>query len=384
MRPFLLLPLLLCTACATVPLATNAGIPPGRVLGGNQPVAGATIQLYAVSTTADAGPATPLLDKPQITDRNGYFSIYGHFTCADPAALTYITATGGNPGLGSGAANPDLALMAAIGRCDTAATPNPIQINEVTSIAAVSALGPFMASAVAIGSSPQNAPSLTYSFYQASELARIDRGASPGLNVPAADQVPFVVINSLANTLSACVNSPGGVAGDASRCGQLFALTGSHGDTLAALQALAARPAQNTVALFNLAPATGRFEPALTLPPLDFSIGVTHAVSIQLSPAAGLTFPTQVVATTSAAQSVFIANTGTTAIPVVSIGVAGVNSNDFAVSGDCLATYAPVSGCTVRVVFSPIATGRRSAYLQVHTTGTPSDPAAVPLLGTGS
>ena len=35
----------------------------GRVLGGQQPVNGAAIQLYAVATNADGAPSTPLLTK---------------------------------------------------------------------------------------------------------------------------------------------------------------------------------------------------------------------------------------------------------------------------------------------------------------------------------
>ena len=383
---FLLLPLTFLSACG--PLASPGIHATGQVLGGSQSIAGSAIQLYAVSTTSDAGPATPLLTSAVTTDANGYFSIYGKFTCPDPAALTFLTATGGNPGLGNGASNPNLALVAAIGRCDTAAVLNPIQIDEVTTVAAVSALAPFMASASAIGSTPAHAGSLQYSFAQAAEMASLANGTSPGAYVAPGDLVPFVVINSLADTLSACVNSPGGTAGDSSRCGQFFSLTGffpgAGHDTVSALLALNANPNENTVALYNLAPASARFQPALSLPPLNFGIGITHPEPVQLLPLPGIAFANQPVSTTSPAQTASIYNSGTTAAAVTSVSIAGANPADFAVSGACLGTLAPGASCALRLVFSPTQAGRRSAYLSVQTTGTASYPPAMPLSGSGT
>ena len=385
----LLVPLMLLSACTPLRSpGTSDTAGTGQVLGGSQPVAGASIQLYAVGTTADGSPGTALLTSAVTTDANGYFSIYGKFTCPDPAALTFLTATGGSPGLGNGAINPNLALVAAIGRCDTAAVLNPIQIDEVTTVAAVSALAPFMTSASAIGSTPAHAGSLQYSFAQAAEMANLASGTSPGAYVSQGDLVPFVVINSLADTLSACVNSPGGTLGDKSLCGQFFTLTGffpgAGNNTVSALLALAANPGENTLALYKLAPASARFQPSLSLPPLNFSIGVTHAEPVELLPLPGLTFANQPVQTASAAQTVSIFNSGTTDVAVTSVAVAGANAADFAVSGACLGPLAAGANCTLRLVFSPTQTGRHSAYLSVQTTGTASYPPAMPLSGSGT
>ncbi len=372
------------TACTVA----TPGVSGGVVMGGSQPVAGASIQLYAVGTSADGAPGTPLLTSAVTSDANGYFSIYGKFTCPDPAALTYLTATGGKPGLANGAANPNLALVAAIGRCDTAAVLNPIQIDEVTTVAAVAALAPFLTSATAIGSTPAHAASLQYSFAQAAEMANLANGTSPGAFVSTGDLVPFVVIDSLADTLTACVNSAGGTLGDSSRCGQLFSLTGlapnAGNDTVSALLALHANPARNTIALYNLAPASARFQPTLTLPPLDFGIGITHPEPVQLLPLPGIAFSNQPVSTTSPAQIISIYNSGTTAVSLTGVAVAGAAPGDFAVSGACLGPLAGGANCTLRLVFSPTQTGRRSAYLSVQTTGTPSDPPAMPLSGSGT
>jgi len=53
----------------------------GNVHGGQQPVTGATIQLYAVGTSGYGSAATPLLTKTVTTDQNGGFSISGDYTC---------------------------------------------------------------------------------------------------------------------------------------------------------------------------------------------------------------------------------------------------------------------------------------------------------------
>src|SRR5579883_2151252 len=49
----------------------------GWLHGGQQPVAGATIQLYTVGTTGDGSTATPLLTQAVTTDANGNFSLNG-------------------------------------------------------------------------------------------------------------------------------------------------------------------------------------------------------------------------------------------------------------------------------------------------------------------
>jgi hypothetical protein len=53
----------------------------GAVHGGQQPVSGATIQLYAVGTTGDGSSSTPLLTETVTTDSAGGFSITNDYTC---------------------------------------------------------------------------------------------------------------------------------------------------------------------------------------------------------------------------------------------------------------------------------------------------------------
>src|SRR5271155_2258824 len=115
----ILLPLsLLICGCSTQRNAPQVIIPHGvhgLVHGGQQPVTGSTIQLYAVGNTGDGSAATPLLSPAPVTDANGGFNISGTFNCPSPSSLVYIVATGGNPGLATGSNNPALSLMAALG-----------------------------------------------------------------------------------------------------------------------------------------------------------------------------------------------------------------------------------------------------------------------------
>src|ERR1700756_3837028 len=51
----------------------------GRVHGGQQPVVGATVQLYAAGTAGYGSSATPLLTSAVTTDPTGSFSITGDY-----------------------------------------------------------------------------------------------------------------------------------------------------------------------------------------------------------------------------------------------------------------------------------------------------------------
>ncbi len=78
----------------------------GHVIGGEQPVTGATLTIYTVGTSG-YGPAlgsntgaTAISGATAFTDANGNFQ-FSAVTCSNANALTYIVATGGDPGLGT-------------------------------------------------------------------------------------------------------------------------------------------------------------------------------------------------------------------------------------------------------------------------------------------
>jgi hypothetical protein len=91
-----------------------------------------------------------------------------------------------------------------------------------------------------------------------------------------------------------------------------------------------------------------------------------------LSPAS-LTFPSQTVKTTSATLPVTLTNTGSVALTLTSIGIAGTEAAEFAETNTCGNSVAAGATCTVNVTFTPAATGTRSAQLQIidNAAGTP-------------
>jgi hypothetical protein len=96
----------------------------------------------------------------------------------------------------------------------------------------------------------------------------------------------------------------------------------------------------------------------------------------------GLTFSSQALSTSSAPQSIRVTNTGTQAVNIQSIAVAG-SSNDFTQVSSCASSLAAGSSCTITVTFQPAGVGNRSARIVVTDTVSGS-PQIVPLMGTGS
>jgi subtilase family serine protease len=105
------------------------------------------------------------------------------------------------------------------------------------------------------------------------------------------------------------------------------------------------------------------------------------APSVKLS-ATSLSFPTTKSGSTSAAQSISLTNSGTAAINLTSISLAGTNPTSFQEVTNCGATLAAGASCTVYIAFSPTSTGALKATLSVVDNGA-SSPQSVALSGTG-
>jgi hypothetical protein len=113
--------------------------------------------------------------------------------------------------------------------------------------------------------------------------------------------------------------------------------------------------------------------------------GSGTAPAVTLSPTS-LSFGSQRVGTTSAAQPVSLANTGTAPLSIGSIALAGANAGDFSQTSTCPfapATLAASASCTISVRFSPSAAGPRGASVQI-TDDASGSPRSVALSGTGS
>src|SRR5437763_11999848 len=98
-----------------------------------------------------------------------------------------------------------------------------------------------------------------------------------------------------------------------------------------------------------------------------------------------LTFGAQAIGTTSAPQSITVANTGDAPLFINSAATRGANPLDFTeVNDGCSGlTLAPGTSCSVSITFSPTATGTRSGTF-ILTDNAPNSPQTVPITGTGT
>ncbi|MES2392769.1 MAG: NHL repeat-containing protein [Acidobacteriota bacterium] len=244
----------------------------GHVHGGQQPVSHSLIQLYAVNMGAAQGASAPqILGAPVYTDTNGYFNITTQYTCPSGAQV-YISATGGNAGYGD---NAGILLMAGLGPCSALLPTTNIIINEVTTVATVYALAPFMADATHVGAAVANEPGLIKAFNTLQILANTTNGNAPGPLKPANVVLNTKLINSLANSVASCINSTTGDTG----CNALFTLATppsgtAPADTVAALLNIARFPANNATAIYLLAQTNPPFQDTLNTAPADWTIAL--------------------------------------------------------------------------------------------------------------
>ncbi len=312
---------LLLSGCATgsgVSLAGSTGATGaakgihGAVFGGQQPITGSTIQLYAMGTSGNASAAMPLIASPLTTDSYGNFNITGLYSCPTGAQV-YLTASGGTPDISPGTTNYNtaIALMVDLGDCATlqanAATTNVI-MNEVTTVAAVYALSSFISDYTNVGYSAANFTGAKNAFVTENALASTALGTAPGQSVTGIT-MPTAKLNSLANSIAACINSSGTTS---SACSTLFTAAGvgaGHQNTVAALAALAHAPATAVSTIFSNAAPFPPFQPTLSVAPADWTMPIYYT-------GGGLSTPNGVAI--DAAGSAWIANEGSNSVTEIS------------------------------------------------------------------
>jgi hypothetical protein len=249
------------------------------VHGGQQPVSGATVEVYAVSSTATGAASTLLLSKAVTTDSTGGFGLTGDYTCPSASALVYIVVMGGNPGMSAGTNNKALGLMTAVGPCSTLTPTSYLEVNEVTTVDSVMALSPYMTSYQAIGSTSADATNLAAAFTTANQFVNMATGTIPGPTLPQGTTVPTTTINTLADIVASCVNSAGDT-GTGSACHTLFQDTkNSSGvtptNTLDALLQVANSPTANIANEYGLLTPNPPFSPMLTAAPSTWAALLT-------------------------------------------------------------------------------------------------------------
>jgi hypothetical protein len=300
----------------------------GVVHGGPNPVTHATVTLYATSTVASPsssnaygyGQAGTVLGTAT-TNSMGAFTFTSPGTC--PAGQqAYIVSAGGYTGSFS-ASNSAALLMAAIGPCSSLSSSTFIIINEPSTIAAAYAVGQFMSvsgTTVKISAPANNnaatpgctltsgqttsckAAGLAHAFLNAANLvnavgattATPTGAAYAVLPTNSSAVVPQSLINTLANSVEACVNSSGS---SSTPCAGLMtdttppaALAGgtppAPTNTLQALIDLAQYPgggavappatSANTTALYGIGSSIGYYSPSLSVAPTDFTIYINY------------------------------------------------------------------------------------------------------------
>lgn len=292
----------------------------GKVMGGEQPIQGASIYYYAAGTTGYASTNTPI-NSAVTTASDGSFTLTGHYTACTAGQQMYIVSQGGNTGAGT---NANQSTMAALGDCANINSSTYILINEVTTIAAAYALAPFATSYTNIGADAGNVAGLKRAFANAAKLANTANGTVV-TTLANGGTVPSQEINALADVLTTCVNSSGGTAGDNSNCGKLFTYTTSGSsipaDTFGAALNFAKYPTNNASQIFARIPS-----------PAPFATTFSSASDLTLS-IVYTGFNTPKSTTVDANGQVWVANSGNNTVSVLAQNGAAVSGSPFSLNG---------------------------------------------------
>ena len=298
----------------------------GKVMAGQLPVIGASVQVYAAGTTGNGSAPAALLSAPLVTDGNGAFSVAAAFTCPYSNSVLYAVASGGHAGT-NGAANAGIVLAAVLGECGSLTSGASFTINEATTVAMAYAMAQFMAGGGKIGAAATNSSGIGLAAATVANLVDVGTGSVPGANFPATGKAPAARMNSLANLLNACAVSSGAAS---AACTGLYTVTansaGTSSNTLDAVMNLVKQPGANVGTLYTMSTASSAYAPVLTAAPSDWTLFVTYAGGGMNNPSALSIDSTGKVwvANYFSVASLF-SNTGA---PVFATGITGDNLNN--------------------------------------------------------
>ena len=287
--------LVFLSGCAMETTAVNTPASAAKVsgvaMGAHQPIVGATITLYDAGKTGYGSAPTVL--GTGMTDANGAFSItHNANTCADPDQL-YIISSGGNPGAGSNTAG---VLVAAMGLCSTINSGTNVYMNEATTIAAAYALAPFALAdgdSINIGSSSTNTAGLQHAFTTANNLVSYSTGQVQSTTQAGNGVVPTGLINTLSNSLAACVNTNGGGGPAACSTVEVAPPVAAPNVTCATTSCIpdntwqvalqwAMYPGNNVTAVLNNSNTfTNFYTPTVGATPTDLSVAITYTAGFK-------------------------------------------------------------------------------------------------------
>lgn len=287
------------------PEQTTIGPIQGAVHGGQSPVSGAQIYLYAAGTGGYGTSATSLMTAGPntfkdgsgnyyaLTDANGNFSLGGDYTCTQGQQV-YMVAVGGNPGLtpvppATSINNTAIVQMAGLGQCpaagNLAAQVPYLIINEVTTVAFAYAMGGFATNAYNISSSGTTVAQtgIANAMLNAGNIASLQYGAALAVaNGNSKSIVPQSKIYTLADILATCVNTS---SSSSTQCTALFAAAATVApsggsqpatDEANAIFNIVHNPTANVSTLFSLLPSSPVFQPYMSSAPTDWTLPVVY------------------------------------------------------------------------------------------------------------
>jgi RHS repeat-associated protein len=276
----------------------------GSTYGGDQPISGGHIYLFAVNESGyGLNPISLLTTGGDVsfdnlgngyvtTAADGSFHLSGRYSttsCPTPDSRVYVLALGGDPGIGSN--NPTIALTSALPvTCANLPNGGFIWINELTTVAAAFSLSGFAnGNTNSFATNSVNLSNLNQGFTAANDLVNSSSGAVNSVTPDTSLPVPVAKIDTMADVIAACVNT----SGTTEACNTLFTAAkppnGSYPtNTLQAAFDIAENVNQNVSAIFNLLPAPTEavFEPTLTASPADWTISATTPTTISMQPGA--------------------------------------------------------------------------------------------------
>jgi hypothetical protein len=330
-----LVPVALITGCSmtgTAP-ATNSFSPAatisGSLHGGNQPITGAIVSLYVAGTTGYGSTGTLLATTTSNNDASASFSFsqlpvdpvnfptgvhdstQNVYSCPSTGGQQlYIFAKDGET-VGS-STNSNAAFIAAIGSCSTA-TSSFVNLNEVTTVATLAALQQYFnpnSEALGYNSTAQSALGFANGVATIPTLVNVAVGSANTTFTPTSTLAGAVVtatpefakINTIADVLAACVNTVSNIITTSATCSTLFTnAVPPASSTVTSQPTLTFVTATDTVQagyymlinptesqdngstgkmanLYGLQAAAGApFQPALTVQPTDWTIGVSYS-----------------------------------------------------------------------------------------------------------
>ncbi len=262
----------------------------------------------------------PLLTSPVYTNASGDFTLQSGYRCPSASSQLYLVATGGSASADSNAENVHLALLGLLGTCA-----NPlafVSLNEVSTVAAVSALAPFMSSYSQTASGATTLQALNTAITMANALVDFTTGEASGPALLPDQAITSEKLFSLADMLALCVDDAGPAPRSGGVCGSFLSSAASPegnlpSDTVSAMLNIARHPGHQVNALFAMSQLSSSYKPALSSPPTDWSLAIAPTIAPPVFTPASGTYTGNVSVTLAAARQANIYYTidGTTPSP---------------------------------------------------------------------